>query len=138
MQKVNNLLLFWLCQSCRIYRQKMKYAACPVVLIFGVLLLNVARPCRQRLPRFANQLIWLFVHADNGGVRVIRHGIYMQDILHTGDEFCVFLWLNHQYSLSHGLSSFFFNIRRMISLQTGSATPFLFASRVRSSNVQSA
>ena len=123
--------------SCKGFR-KYKYAACPAASIFCIQLLYVAWPCRQRVPHFTSQLVRLSVHADNGDFRVVRHRIYMQDVLHASNEFSVLPWRDAPIFIQPWLEFVFFNIRRMVSLQTGSATPFLFASRVRSSNVQSA
>ncbi len=45
----------------------------------------------SRVPYFAQQLVWLFIHADCWSGRVIRHLINVKNILHTCCKFCICL-----------------------------------------------
>lgn len=87
---------------------------------------------------FSEKLIWFFVHANNRKIFVIRKRIYMKDVLHTGHKFGIFFGWDTPVFVHMRLKFIFFNITRMVSLLTGSATPFLFTSSVSSSSVQRA
>ena len=62
----------------------------PVSDIFAVLFPFVPRFHRKRLSGFSQQLIGLFIHTDYKPRRIIWKTVNIQDIFHTGYEFCVF------------------------------------------------
>ena len=110
-----------------------KYAAGAVVHIFRIDLLGISRAHGQRLPGLPEQLVWLFVHAYHWDGRVIWLFVDVQDILHAGYEFCVFLWGDAPVGIFVRSKFIFFNVWRMASLPTGtSSSTRAFSSKSRS------
>ena len=109
-----------------------KYAAGTAAQILGINFPGIPRAHGQRLPGLPQQLVWLFVHTYHWDSRVIRLFVDVQDILHTGYEFCVFFWRDAPVGVFVRSKFIFFNVWRMASLPTGiSSSIRAFSSKSR-------
>lgn len=98
---------------------KHKYTACAVSDIFGIGLPGISWAHRQWLPGFAQQLVRFFIHAHYRYIRIIWHFIDVQNILHAGYKFRVFLWRDTPVVISVGLEFIFLSTLRIVSLLMG-------------------
>ena len=70
---------------------KYKYPTGAIAHIFVINLVGIPGAHGQWFPGFPQQQVWLFVHAYYQYSRVIGNFIDVQDILHAGYEFCIFV-----------------------------------------------
>ena len=96
-----------------------KYAAGAIPDIFRIVFFGVSRTRRQRFPDFAQQLVRFFIHAHYRDNRIIRHLVDVQDILHAGYEFGIFLWRDTPVVVSVRLEFVFLRTLRIVSLLMG-------------------
>lgn len=62
---------------------KSKDTACPLTGIFGIHFFLISWTHSLRIPRFAQQLVRLFIHTDNWYCRIIGLLINIKDIFHA-------------------------------------------------------
>lgn len=101
----------------RLYKHK--YTAVAVPDIFGIGLPGISRAHRQWLPGFAQQLVRFFIHTHYRNIRIIWQLINVQNILHAGYKFRVFLWRNTPVVISVGPEFIFLSTLRIVSLLMG-------------------
>ena len=112
---------------------KRKNAASAVPYIFGIHLLNIAWTQRQGISGIAQHLVWLFVHAYDRTLRVIRKLINIKNILHACYEFGIPLFGDTPVFASVRLKPVFFNALPIAFFPTGVSSATLASSSSRRS-----
>ena len=108
---------------------KGKDAARAVAYVFGVNLLVVPWPHGPRLTCFAQQLVWLLVHAHNRPCRVVWPFIDIKHVFHVRYEICICLRRQAPVVRAVGVQPVFFSALRMASRLTGvSSRTFMWPS----------
>lgn len=101
---------------------KYKYAAGAVTHIFAINLLGVSWTHGEWLSGLPQQLVRLFIHAYHWYGRVIGHLINVQNVFHTGYKFRVFFGRDTPVVIFVWSQFIFFNVRRIVSLPTGTSS----------------
>ena len=101
----------------RLYKHK--YTAVAVSDIFGIGFLCVTWAHGQGGSGFPKQLVRFFIHAHYRNSRFIRHLIDIQNVLHAGYKFGIFLRRDTPVVVSVGLEFIFLSTLRMVSLLIG-------------------
>ena len=87
----------------------------PIAFVFIVHTLGASRGCRQRPPRFLDELTRLFIHTHQRNIGVVRQTVQVQNILHPCHELPVLFRRNTPVGTQVGFQLVFFGALRTVS-----------------------